>query len=186
VGYTIPATVVEDSSDAVVLFQAPGTIYKKRAGQRGGPRGRNLVSWDGTYVDTVWRGPGVLRLHVPGTAHSVLRSWNDEGQRADAWYVNLEAPWTRTAIGFDSRDHVLDVEVAPDLSSWSWKDEDELRWSVDHGKISSDDAARVRAEGERVIDAIERRVWPFVDEWDVWAPDSSWPIPVLPRGWAIA
>jgi hypothetical protein len=30
-------------------------------------------------------------------------------------YVNLEDPWRRTAIGFDSWDHVLDVAVAPDV-----------------------------------------------------------------------
>ena len=184
VGYTMPAVVVEDSADAIVLFQAPGTIYKKRSGTRGGPRGRNMVDWDGTYIDAVWQGPGMLRLHVPGTAHAVLREWNAGARRAEGWYVNLEAPWSRTAIGFDSRDHVLDVEVARDLSSWNWKDEDELAWSVEHRKVTAEEAARARAEGERVIDAIERRAWPFDGDWSAWGPDPSWPLPVLPDRWA--
>jgi hypothetical protein len=39
--------------------------------------------------------------------------------------VNLEQPWTRTALGFDSRDDVLDVTVTDNLSQCKLKDEDE-------------------------------------------------------------
>ena len=31
----------------------------------------------------------------------------------------------RTPIGFDYLDRLLDIEIAPDLSRWKWKDEDE-------------------------------------------------------------
>jgi predicted RNA-binding protein associated with RNAse of E/G family len=142
------------------------------------------VNWDGTHEDRVYSGPSVVRIHVWGTAHTVLRPWNFERDRAEGWYVNLEAPWRRTPIGFDSQDHALDVTVADDLSSWAWKDEDELAWCVEVGKYSGDQAAEFRAEGERVIAAIESRSWPFCEDWSRWRPDVGWPVPVLPDGWS--
>src|SRR5260370_26527230 len=111
----------------------------------------------GKHEDRVFAGPPMLSLHVWGTSHSLLRSWNFERDQAEGWYVNLEAPWRRTSIGFDSEDHVLDITVADDLSSWSWKDEDELEWSVEAGKYTRTQADEFRAEGERVAAAIERR-----------------------------
>jgi hypothetical protein len=183
IGYTLPAICVQDSDEAIVLFQPAGTRCKKRSGRRGGPRGRNLVDWSGGYGDVVFRPPGVIRLHVPGTAHSVMRGWND-GAIA-GWYVNLERPWTRTPIGVDSHDDVLDVEAADDLSSWTWKDEDELAWAVEQSKVSRELADAIRMEGERVGAAIESRAWPFCEDWMRWAPDPSWLIPALPDGWDV-
>ena len=67
--------------------------------------------------------------------------------------------------------------VRPDLS-WSWKDEHELEAASRLGRFSPDEAAAIRAEGERVIAA-----WPFPTGWEDWRPDPSWPIPQLPEGW---
>jgi predicted RNA-binding protein associated with RNAse of E/G family len=60
---------------------------------------------------------------------------------------------------------VLDVVVEPDLS-WRWKDEDEFAWSQEVGLISPAEAAAIRAEGLRAIEAIERRGWPYQDGWE--------------------
>lgn len=184
VGYTLPTRVVQDTPKAIVLFQPDGTICKKRVGIRGGPRGRNMVDWSGEYEDVAWRGPSVLRMHVPGTSHAIVRDW--EGGTATGWYINLERLWSRTSIGFDSFDLVLDIEVSADLSTWRWKDEDELEWSIREGKLSSTQADLAREEGERVARAIERRSWPFDADWSRWAPDRSWTIPSLPDGWKTA
>ena len=184
VGYTLPAYVLQDDDGAIVLFQPAGTICKKRTGRRGGPRGRNLVDWSGGHEDVVFKGPGVIRFHAPGSRYAVLRNW-EEG-KARRWYVNLEEPWVRTPLGFDSLDLVVDIEVSPDLSSWSWKDTDELEWSVTERKLSREQATRALAEGRKVIEAIERRAWPFDGDWHEWTPDPSWPIPALPDGWAEA
>ena len=46
------------------------------------------------------------------------------------WYVNLEAEWVRTPIGFDTRDLILDVTVADDRSSWCLKDEQEINFRI--------------------------------------------------------
>jgi len=186
IGYVIPLTVVVDTPTVTVLFQAPGSTCKRRAGQRGGPRGRGMLidGWDGTHEDRLWSGPPNHRLYQWGTAHTIIRTWNTANAAAEGWYINLEAPWRRTSIGFDTHDLVLDITVADDLSSWAWKDEDELDWSVSIGTLSRADAAAIRAEGLRVIQAIERRAWPFQADWSVWRPDPQWPIPALPPNWA--
>jgi hypothetical protein len=185
VGFVIPMTVVEDAADVTVLFQATGSVCKKRAGVRGGP-GRRLMlpgAATGEHLDAPFAGPPMLRLHVWGTEYTVLRSWRFDEGRADGWYVNLEAGWRRTPIGFDSEDHVLDVTVADDLTSCMWKDEDELAWSVEVAKYTREKAAAIRAEGERVMRAIEHREWPFHDDWSRWRPDEAWPTAVLPADW---
>lgn len=189
VGYVMPCIVVEDTPEFVVLFQPTGTVCKKRTGRRGGPTGRVMLpdGWDGGHEDVTWSGPPKLRFYAWGSAHSILRSWDSEADRAEGWYINLEAPWTPTSIGFDTRDHILDITVSPDLSSWAWKDEDELAWAVEVGKCdyTPESARAIRAEGERALEKLERRHRPFGDDWHRWRPDPRWPIPTLPEGWDV-
>jgi hypothetical protein len=45
------------------------------------------------------------------------------------------------------------------------------------------DAAEIRAEGERVAGMIERWDPPFSDGWEKWQPDSAWPPPKLSPDW---
>jgi predicted RNA-binding protein associated with RNAse of E/G family len=144
------------------------------------------TGWDGGHEDAVWQGSPNLRLHQWGTAHAIIRSWNFTSRCAEGWYINLERAWRRTPIGFDSEDLVLDIMVALDLSSWAWKDEDELAWSVDVGKYSPAQAAAIRAEGLRVVHALETRAWPFSADWSAWRPNPLWPIPTVPEDWADA
>lgn len=187
VGYVMPCIVVEDTVEFTVLLQPTGTVCKRRVGRRGGPRGRMMLpdGWDGAHEDVTWDGPPKLRFYAWGTAHSLLRSWNPEDDRAEGWYVNLEDPWTPTPIGFDTCDRILDITVAADLSSWAWKDEDELAWAVEVCKYSPERAQAVRAEGERALEKLRRRDWPFDDDWRRWRPDPRWPVPALPDGWDV-
>lgn len=140
--------------------------------------------WSGGHEMSTWGGPSTLRLHPQGSAFSVIRDWNGEAGRYEGWYVNLEAPWQRTAIGFDSVDRVLDLRLADDLGSWSWKDEDEFAWAADVGLLTPAEARATRAEGERVLMLIEGRAWPFDADWERWAPDAEWDLPTLPSNWA--
>ena len=82
-------------------------------------------------------------------------------------------------------DLALDVIVEPDRSSWRWKDEDEFAVLIEHGVISSETAARVRLEAERVIGLVERDEPPFDSAWPHWKPDPAWELPELPHGWEI-
>jgi hypothetical protein len=99
------------------------------------------------------------------------------------WYVNLQEPLARTPLGFDTVDHLLDVVVELDRSSWRWKDEDELEEGVGAGMFSPADARRFRSWGERARDRVLRGDPPFDRDWSAWRPDPAWPVPELPAGW---
>ncbi len=51
----------------------------------------------------------VLEKYRGSAAYSVIRTWCESDLRFNGWYVNLESPWVRTTVGFDSRDDILDV-----------------------------------------------------------------------------
>ena len=100
------------------------------------------------------------------------------------WYINLASPWARFPLGFDTEDHVLDVVVADDRSSWEWKDADDLAWMVERGAYAEDRAELIRRNGEAAIARLERREPPFDDDsWSSVAIDPSWPLPSMPVDW---
>jgi hypothetical protein len=74
--------------------------------------------------------------------------------------VNLAAPCRRTAIGFDTVDHILDIEVNDDLSDWSWKNENELAWAVERGLCLAAEAEATRRNRNDVITRMEARPFP--------------------------
>ena len=61
-------------------------------------------------------------------------------------------------------DQALDVLVEPD-GTWRWKDEDDLAEAQALEIWTADEAAAIRAEGERVIAV---RPWPT--GWESWRP----------------
>jgi hypothetical protein len=176
-------TVVRDAPDLVALYIRPGAVGMRRSGTRGGPRGRNLVAWDGGHEPRPWHTHRALILNRPGDGHSVNLFWDDTSNAFRGWYVNLELPWRRSEVGFDSRDLALDILVEPDLSEWRWKDEDELAWMVEQGRYSRAEAVEFRREGERAVERVIRRAPPLDQPWEHWRPDPSWPLPTLPDGW---
>lgn len=128
-----------------------------------------------------WMGYGLLMLVPLAGAHSIWLFWDDDGVFRN-WYVNLERRHDWHARGCDTRDDLLDV-VCDAPGRWRWKDEDELGIAVAVGVITREDAAGIRAEGERVVAAIERWASPFADGWERWRPDPGWPAPELPPDW---
>lgn len=182
-----PVTVVEDSPELIALYLVVDTPIKRPVGSDGVPIPRFQIAdqrgrepWQ--LGDARWIGSSVLRLVRPGAAHAIGVFWSGEDRVFDGWYGNLQAPLQRTAIGFDTSDHVLDVTIAPDRS-WQWKDEDEFAIVQQRGLIGPAEAAGIRAEGERVIAAVEANGWPFNAGWEHWRPDPDWPVPTVPEGW---
>jgi len=176
-----PWTLVQDGDKDVVLYLPAGTVGKHRTGERGGPRGRMLVKWDGEHGDVTWKRTNVVRLYRPGDPYSLWLAF-DATTWDLAWrYINLEDPWRRTPIGFDSRDLYLDLVAGPDGDDWEWKDEDELAWIVEQGRIDGARAAQIRVDGERAIDSVRRMG--SLDRWRTWRPDPHWSIPTLPERW---
>lgn len=179
-GMSWPYRVVEDRDDLVALYIPRGAVYKRW--------GADPSTGRRTLVDGEWR-RDVLRLMFPGAHHSIWLFWEHDdahdgaGRRTfSSYYVNMEEPFRRTPIGFDTNDHMLDIVVTPDLR-WAWKDEDVMADRVRQGVYPSEFAAFVRAEGERVVGAIERRASPFSDGWETWTPDAAWDTPALPPTW---
>jgi hypothetical protein len=140
-----------------------------------------LLKWDGGYADMTWKLTNVVRLYSLGDPYSLWLAF-DATTWDLAWrYINLEDPWLRTAIGFDSRDVYLDLVAGPDGDDWRWKDEDELAWVVEQGRIDASRAVQIRADGERAVQAV--RKLGSLDQWKTWRPDPRWHIPTVPERW---
>ena len=107
----------------------------------------------------------------PGSA-STLRNW----------YVNFERPIRRTEDGFDTFDLVVDLVIAPDLSRWRWKDEDEYAHARRLGVVSDAEDRAVTAARDRALAMLEGRTDFFADAgtWAAWRWDPAWPPPCLP------
>lgn len=163
----IPVTVVHDDN-FVALYRWAGSTYKRRRGIRGGPGNRQMIQWDGGHEDRVWHSNDALVLYRPGDPFSLWAFWRCADREFLGWYVNLEQPWRRTSIGFDSRDRILDLAISPDRSEWQWKDEEEFAWAVERGVFSPSDVQAFHADGERAVRAVIAREQPFTDAWRAW------------------
>jgi hypothetical protein len=186
IGTVIGCRVVVDDPTAVILHQPTGAPVMRRVGERGGPRGRTLLpgTWTGQHAPTTWNGSPSVRLHPIGEAYSVIRTWDHEQQSFVGWYVNLERPWQRTQVGFDSRDDVLDVVVSDDLERCSLKDEDELDFAVEIGVLDPEEAQEIRHVASRAMAAVEARWWPFdMATWAALAPPAKGGAVELPESW---
>jgi hypothetical protein len=173
-----PAVVVSDTTELRVLFAPPGSVWKYPK-EKFTPAQRVNRSW--TFVERTLGFGGIMRLNIPGQAHSVLRLRNEDGTLF-RWYVNLEQPMQRTRFGFDFEDEILDIWVKADLSGWSWQDEDELEEAVAAGLVTKEKAAALYAEGERAVKLLQSGTSPY-NSWEKWRPDPVWQMPVLPDDW---
>lgn len=183
VGTAWPLIVAHDDADLIALYRPVGSIGRQRTGDFGGPRGRILVRWDGGYRELLWHSVNVLVVHRPGDMYSVWRAWSDPAW-ALAWrYINIEEPWRRTPIGFDSKDLYLDLACSPDGSEWRWKDEDEFAWGIENGRITRERATAARVAGENAVARIRAGEPPHDRDWDSWRPDPAWTIPRLHKMW---
>jgi Protein of unknown function (DUF402) len=164
-----PWIVVQDEPDLLVLWI---------------PKGARTMVPESKPVLPVgdWRlhegrfGANALRLTRPGAAHSLLHFFGD---KFEGWYVNLERPLVRSAVGFELSDLFLDLFIEPD-GRRRWLDEDELEQALTAGLITAEDAAAARREGERVLSES-----PFPTGWEDWRPDPRWEPPGLPAGWDV-
>jgi len=174
-----PEIVVQDTSDLLALYLHPSTIINQPVSPTGSKAtylDRLNLSWTVTMVP--WIGLRTLRLSIPGAFYSVLLFWNEDNSLR-AWYINLEEPLYRTPHGFDYIDLFLDIIAEPDLSSWRWDDEDELKEAVERGFVSKATSDMLYSEGRKAIEWLQSGNSPF-NEWVTWRPDPAWQIPALP------
>jgi hypothetical protein len=179
-----PCLVIEDSAQAIALFEPSGALGAHTLRAKGGPRGRNLLPGDDNpgFATNEWFGDGVLRVHLPGQDWSVWR-WLDANRGWSAnWYVNLEEPWHRTGAGFDTEDWILDLIVLRDFSVVR-KDEDEFEWAEQSGRFDPAHLTRIRRAAADAAAAVATRAWPFDADWNAWLPPVGVPLPTLLDGW---
>jgi Protein of unknown function (DUF402) len=182
-----PLTFVHETPDLIAAYRGPGGVgftQPERDGVTGSER--LLAALDAPNSPTrpvVWRTNRRLLLMRPGEEHAVSLFWRDADDEFLGWYVDLLAPIRRTAIGIASMDLVLDIVIAPDLSSWHWKDEAEFAEAARRGLFSPELVARARANAERCLDDLAARAWPYDGDWPSWRPDPGWSVPSMAAGW---
>jgi hypothetical protein len=182
---TVRVCRVVHDAETVALTVLPGFPFMQRTGTRGGRDGRVLLEWDGGYRERRWTDNRVLIVYRPADAYSVELFWRDADDAFLGWHVNLQLPWRRTPLGFDSRDLLLDVFVRPDGRA-QWKDEDEAAFALEHGTITAAELAIAREAGERAMERAVRRESPFDESLLDWRPDPTWTAPPLLAGWDLA
>jgi predicted RNA-binding protein associated with RNAse of E/G family len=173
-----PEIVVQDTPDLLALYLPSNTVINQPVSPNGSKADyldRLNFSW--TLIKAPWIGLRRLRLSIPGAFYSILLFWNEDNSLR-AWYINLEEPIRRTPQGFEYIDLFLDILAEPDLSSWRWLDEDELKEAVEQDYISHKASDMLYSEGRKAIEWLRSGNSPF-NEWETWRPDPTWQIPVL-------
>jgi hypothetical protein len=181
--WATPHVVVQDGGDQVVLYRPEGTRFE---------------AWDLVERRIVPMGPtrmDMLRLMWPGRWYAVelffdtgrgmtpYRHFGGEG-RFRAWKVNIEAPFQRSELGFDTTDHFLDAIVKPDRR-YFWKDHEYVEMWRGRGAYTSGDVERLYDAGKALEPLIEAGRSPFDDEWTAWQPEVIVPVPRVPAGWHL-
>ncbi|MGW2719947.1 DUF402 domain-containing protein [Streptomyces sp. NPDC001492] len=185
--------VVEDGPEALVLAGRPGAELlapttwiewlltgDERARVRALP---NLADGHWRLDRWSWRSTAHLQW-VPSHVWFSVHAFYDpsDGHQLAHWYVNFQRPMRRTAIGFDTFDLLLDLVIAPDLSQWSWKDEDEYAQGRRLGVVTEADHRAVGEAREEATAMVEERSGPFAAAagWRNWRSEPDWPAPALP------
>ena len=188
--------VVEDRDDLLALWMPAGAER----------RFIDLADRSNLVEPVAWR-LDTVRLMFPGKPYGIFMFWTAAASSSSAesleqpprngyftsranrppgtflgWYVNLEAPFVRTAIGVDTSDNNLDVVVTPDFA-WRWKDEDQTQHWEDMGVFTRADTESFYAAGREVIADVEARRFPFDGSYLDYRPDPQWGIPQFHPDW---
>lgn len=189
VGFAVAGRVLIDDGELAVVATVPGSEVRRRAGNGSGPNGRLVLpeNWDGSYVEAEWFGAPVVRVHPKGSRWSVWR-WHDGSDWLPDWYVNLERPWSRTTVGFDTQDWTLDVVASTGADgAWSvrYKDEDELAFYAQTGHWPQWMRSIIEGAGNEATRIAQARGFPFDADWSQWIPDPTWPAATMPAEWNV-
>lgn len=167
----LPVIVVRDEPDLLVTYLAEGAPLRFPPGPWPTHDGKH--PW---HANPTWYGHGVLMLHRPGEMVAVWVFWSGAERRFDTWYLNIQEPYRRTAIGVDSQDLELDVLVAAD-GSWRLKDDEELEQRIREGRFTTEQVAAIRAEGRRITGTLDASGPWWSEDWATWEPDPAWTTP---------
>ena len=167
----IPVIVVRDDDALLASYIAAGAPVRFPAGRFPSPNGRH--PWHGKER---WNGNGTLMLQRPREMHAIWVFWHGDERAFAGWYVNIQEPYRRTPLGYDTQDLELDIWI-PRRGRWQWKDLDKLEARVREGRFTPDQVEAIKSEGARVAADLDagRRWWD--EAWASWRPDPAWPTP---------
>jgi hypothetical protein len=172
----VSVIVVTDEPELLVSYLPEGAVFAFPSPDHDlGPH-----PWQGRGA---WDGHGVLMLQRPGERYAVWHFWHGRERAFSGWYVNLQEPFRRTPIGYDTHDLELDVWI-PAGGKWSFKDDELLDVRVAEGRFTAAEAVAIRSLGTEVgamLDAGEQ--W-WDPGWSRWAPPPTWKVPAPADGWA--
>ena len=173
----VPVFVVEDTPDQLVTYLPERAEIGFAEGDWPTPDG--MHPWHGK---THWEGHGCLMVQRPGDPHAVWHFWTGPDRDFAGWYINLQADFVRTAIGYDTQDLELDLVVSPD-GSYVVKDLEVLDDRVAEGRFTSDLVTWIRELGAQLRGDLDaRRHW-WDPAWARWTPPAHWRDARLPPGW---
>lgn len=173
----IPVHVVEDSPEQLVTYIAAGAEIGYVDGPWPTPDGQHPWSPKGA-----WEGHGCLMVQRPGDPYAVWHFWLGPDREFLCWYVNLQADFVRTPIGYDTQDFELDLVVFPD-GSVVVKDLEVLDDRVAEGRFTPAMVDWIRELGDGLASRLRagERFWD--EHWASWEPPAAWTDPELPDGW---
>ncbi|KIF72923.1 hypothetical protein QR77_00670 [Streptomyces sp. 150FB] len=185
--------VIADTPDALVTACAPGaqtrwpSLYAKaRADEDRSVRTEAfdaLATGEWELAPGVWQDTELLLWKPPAAWFSINAFYTSAGLRN--WYVNFEHPTRRTENGFDTFDLTVDLVIDPDLTTLTWKDEDEYAHVRRLGVVSDTEHRAVELARAEVVAMLADRSGPFADadRWAAWRWNPAWPAPRLsPHG----
>ncbi len=186
-----PSIVVVDSPELVVTWLPidtpvlngvtdPSAEYE---GGNGHLSAETMAAKEWTMAERNWHTSGTLRIKNPRLMWSLWVFWEPEMTEVRSWYVNVDAPYKRTSIGFDTWDMFLDVVVQPDRKTWRYKDEDEFAEAIEAGFFTEFEAQEVSDAAAHALQIVAENRKPFNSVWGSWRPDILWEIPQIPKNW---
>ncbi|MGW1819280.1 DUF402 domain-containing protein [Streptomyces sp. NPDC002125] len=193
--------VVDDTGEALVTACTPGAqarwpaLYAQARAQ--GDRAVRTEAFDAMATGEwelaagMWQETDLLLWKPPTSWFSINAFFVPDsggGRRLRNWYVNFEHPTRRTEDGFDTLDLTVDLVVAPDLTGWEWKDEDEYAHVRRLGIVSETEHRAVDAARGEVLAMLTEcsGIFAQAERWASWRWEPTWPTPRLPRPVAAA
>ena len=186
-----PSIVVVDSPELVVTWLPLETpvlngVTDPSAKYDGGNRrlsAETMIAKQWDMAERNWHTSGTLRIKNPRFMWSLWVFWEPNMTEVRSWYINIDATYKRTRLGFDTWDMFLDVVVQPDRKTWRYKDEDEFAEAIEAGIFTAFEAQEVRDTAARALQTIAENRKPFSNIWADWRPDILWGIPQIPKNW---
>lgn len=168
--------VVEDTPEHLITYLPTGAPFGFLDGEFPSDSGRHPWEKSGE-----WNGHGCLQIAFPDEAYAIWHFWSEPERTFANWYLNLQEPFRRTAIGIDTQDLELDIVVYPD-GAWEFKDDELLDLRQAQGRYTTEQVAGIKAVGLDLEQRLHNGRW-WDDRWTKWEPELDWgPVP-LPPDW---